>query len=918
MESLLLILTLVVLAVPISIIALFIRQSDLRARVDVLETELRKARAQLRDRTASASRPSETSPPEPPEIDAVPVPKPKPSARPPVPEKAVTAPPHTLSAPAVPNTPQGPAAPDQNGPIVMRAERLGALVTWLQGNWIYVISAISLALAGIFFVQYGVEQGLLPPVVRVIMALLLGAALIAAGEWIRRRYGDEGDGATAYLPSTFSGAGLVSMFGGVLAARRLYDLIGTEAAFAGLGLVAALAVVLGWFYGSFLMAIGLTGAIAAPFTLGGNTPEPYGLYGYFAIIAVVGLAVDAVRRWAWVSVLALALAVVAGHLIFVAKGGVAWYMLMLAGLALAAIIVPLRSLTPRHTGVTIAASVFHRGEIWPEFPTRLAGGTLAVAVALITLLPAQTEAEGGLALLCLGFLALALILWAANAPALTDLAVLPIAGFLVRIALEALNYGPLFREFIAGTIAERAPETSGPMTASWVLGMATLITLAAAWRSFRDSDWRVVWAAVAVLTAPVCALVLEFLWAPAAVMGAFPWALHALGLAGVMVVLAERFARADGDNHRRAAYAILSALSLIAFALFLLTTKGALTVALAVLVVTAAALDRKFRLPEMTVFIQIGVITLGWRLIVDPGMEWGFLSPPWEVWVAYGSVVAAMAAGLWLLRDMDRSRARIFLESGLAGFAAIFVNILLLRWIDDFADGWQVLSHWSFTLNAIPWLVVMLVQLYRVQLGGAMRYARWALATVAAVPGLGGLLIAATVANPLNGEYANWIMGPLILDTMVVAYALPALLLLAAVTRLGHLPGWLRTAFRGFGIGLLALYVTLEIRRFWRGEDLSAPGVTQPELYSYTVAMMITGAALVYQSIARGSPGLRRLGMGVIALTVAKVFLIDASGLTGLIRVVSFLALGLSLAALAWLNRWAADQAVDDADKSEG
>ncbi|MBC7737444.1 MAG: DUF2339 domain-containing protein, partial [Candidatus Saccharibacteria bacterium] len=39
-----------------------------------------------------------------------------------------------------------------------------------------------------------------------------------------------------------------------------------------------------------------------------------------------------------------------------------------------------------------------------------------------------------------------------------------------------------------------------------------------------------------------------------------------------------------------------------------------------------------------------------------------------------------------------------------------------------------------------------------------------------------------------------------------------------------------------------------------------------------------------------------RIGMAVIAVTVAKVFLIDASGLTGLTRVFSFLGLGLSLA----------------------
>ena len=54
---------------------------------------------------------------------------------------------------------------------------------------------------------------------------------------------------------------------------------------------------------------------------------------------------------------------------------------------------------------------------------------------------------------------------------------------------------------------------------------------------------------------------------------------------------------------------------------------------------------------------------------------------------------------------------------------------------------------------------------------------------------------------------------------------------------------------------------------------------------------------------------LRRIALGVIGLTAAKVFLVDASGLTGLTRVVSFAGLGLSLAGLAWLNRWAGSRA---------
>jgi uncharacterized membrane protein len=59
---------------------------------------------------------------------------------------------------------------------------------------------------------------------------------------------------------------------------------------------------------------------------------------------------------------------------------------------------------------------------------------------------------------------------------------------------------------------------------------------------------------------------------------------------------------------------------------------------------------------------------------------------------------------------------------------------------------------------------------------------------------------------------------------------------------------------------------------------------------------------------------LRRIAMAVIGLTVVKVFLWDAAGLTGLLRVVSFAGLGLGLAGLAWLNRWAAQSVSEPRD----
>ena len=53
---------------------------------------------------------------------------------------------------------------------------------------------------------------------------------------------------------------------------------------------------------------------------------------------------------------------------------------------------------------------------------------------------------------------------------------------------------------------------------------------------------------------------------------------------------------------------------------------------------------------------------------------------------------------------------------------------------------------------------------------------------------------------------------------------------------------------------------------------------------------------------------MRKVGLFVIGAAVAKVFFIDVSVLEGLMRVFSLLVLGLSLAGLAWLNRWAQEQ----------
>ncbi len=811
------------------------------------------------------------------------------------------------SGPILPVSPPPPAGPSLSD----------RLVKWLMVNWVYAVSALSLALAGIFFVQYGIEQGLLPPAVRVIAAILFGFALIGAGEWLRRRHGDEGPQASANLPSVFSGAGLVSIFAAVLAARQMYGLISAEVAFAGHLGAAALAVGLGWFHGPLLVAFGLLGAAVAPFIVAGEAAAGPWLYGYFLLLAAVGLAVDAVRHWGWVSALALVLSYGGGWLVMQGGAGLPGHVLHLVVLVGLAVVLPRLQLVPRHAGPAVLTALVAqggkagwRGALSVPVSVRLAAAAALVSTVLLVMQTGAPAGEAMLALLALTGLALALIFWADGAEGLADLAFLPSLGLIGALVLAGAGKMAVQQDYVAAAIPLRAPEAPAPMTAGLLLGLATLVGLGFAWRSRRSAGLlRWIDTGFAVLLAPLAAVTLDLLWHPLRVVGAFAWALQVIALAAVMVALALHYARADAPDRRRFAHATLSALSLIALALFSVTSATPLTLALAVLVVVAAGLDARFDLPEMRFFIQTGAAVLWFRLFGNPGIDWAMVAPAGQVLAAFLGTIAAFWAALRLLRGRPRDSARGVLESGAVGLAAVLVNIALTRRLIPFIEASDLETYWGASVNAMPWSILMLVQIYRLRLGGPMRRFRQAIALISAVLAGGGLFVAAVLLNPVLTATATaptaQVRGPLLLDSLALAYLLPALLLLLAGWKLPDLAEWVRRALLAIGAALMTLFVALEIRRFWEGDWLGVPRLVQGELYSYTVALMLGGAGLLYAAIARRSAILRRIAMAVIGFTIVKVFLLDASGLSGLTRVFSFLGLGLSLAGLAWLNRWA-------------
>jgi uncharacterized membrane protein len=153
--------------------------------------------------------------------------------------------------------------------------------------------------------------------------------------------------------------------------------------------------------------------------------------------------------------------------------------------------------------------------------------------------------------------------------------------------------------------------------------------------------------------------------------------------------------------------------------------------------------------------------------------------------------------------------------------------------------------------------------------------------------------------NPLWAEQA---VGPLpILNLLILAYAVPAAVILA-IDRLPTVKELIpdRTFTLAWMV-LILLFTASMLRQLFHGSLLVDLGLSEAE----DIARSILAIALAIGFLLWGIRTQRRdwrIGSLVLMLAaVAKVFLWDTSGLEGLIRIASFVALGFSLIGIGWL-----------------
>jgi uncharacterized membrane protein len=166
------------------------------------------------------------------------------------------------------------------------------------------IAGIALVLAAIFFLRYAVENGLLPPPVRVAIGVLVGTALLVVCELkAARKY--------EVTANALDAAGIAILFASFYAARALWDLIPASVAFGLLVLVTAVAVLLSIRHDSrFIAVLGLLGGFATPALLSTGENRPIPLFTYLLLLNA-GLAWVAFKKgWPLLTILTMVLTVI--------------------------------------------------------------------------------------------------------------------------------------------------------------------------------------------------------------------------------------------------------------------------------------------------------------------------------------------------------------------------------------------------------------------------------------------------------------------------------------------------------------------------------------------------------------------------------------------------------------------------------
>lgn len=758
------------------------------------------------------------------------------------------------------------------------------LISRLQDQWMVWLGGISVGLSGIFMVRYSIEQGLMSPTARILLSLFFGIALHALAELGRRRNVQQNQALAA-----LAGGASVILYAALLAALLLYDLVSPGPVFIALIIVSLATMALAVLHGPVLAILGILGAYVIPLLVDTGSDSILGLFVYSLIIssAAILLMHYVYRIWLW------------GYTV---AGALGWWFLSLpnndaegyrgyylAALAYLFLALPawdwlLKKTDPQESMVSNSA----------VDTSGIARAPVFYTLALIVL-------AFGLSIAGAASHSLAIVQW-------TPLVAICLIAAGSRDSLLRVALGSLLIQLLAwlslGLIASNGIQLEGlvgPEQPGFILYAAWMafVYVALCLRNLMQGRNQSFWFAFALISPlawlSLCYLLVSDL-SQSVYWGAISVALGVfyLGMAGWRLRQAGNpEATADTEKEMYTVWLILAGHFAYSLAVAIIFREAGLTLALSTQLLSIAWVIRRFNLPRLGLLLKVVLAIVVVRLTLNPWLLTYAADIHWSLWT-YGGAAIFCGLATWQLRhDSELGK---WLEAATLHLIVLTLWAETRYWLYDGEIFRQQADMLEFAINTALWSTLGLVYYQRHKVSHNLKSLYLLASKVLLVMGLGSYLIVLIPLNPLlSGEQIS--STPLI-NTLLLAYGYP-IVISALLFKF-----YAASARKQIGIfaGFSAfVFVSLEIRHLWQGGLSLSDFTSSGELYTYTIVWLVMSVACLLAGSIRYGNSVYKAGFGLMMLVIGKIFLLDMADLEGLLRVASFMGLGLSLLGLAYL-----------------
>ncbi|WCE30611.1 DUF2339 domain-containing protein [Vibrio sp. SCSIO 43137] len=757
--------------------------------------------------------------------------------------------------------------------LASQPEWLSRALSHLKKHWLVWVGGLALLIGVAYLVEVISHYIEITPLMRIVAAFSGSCLVLALAERFHQREKSYASIGFAYIPAVISAAGCMGLYSTIIFSYIIYSFLPPVVSLLSMGAVSVFTLSLYLRFGPLMAVLGVLAGYCAPFWFLDQSSNGFGLAGYISFIALAGLLLATHVRKAWLFPLVLIpyyLWMLAIEFTVRSEILSHWSLLYLT-LAIYFILgVPLM-------GWQLKTS-YHRSVT--EKTYNIVGA--AVAVGLLVAISFYNQADTILRLLCSIYLTL-LIAW------------LPVV-YQKRTHSRYLSYTSV--AIVLALLILLLP-VSASLSDGLVISLLMVMVSLLMARSFiqhmcrpRDKYTKLLLlAAPVVLTGTGWWVIYDSYYDSLWLWGGFT----------VLVILGYSYFSSLVKPVQRHIYASQHVIVAIALSFLFSGTELTLMMAVQVACIAWQMIKTRYRPASWAMKLAVSAAILRATLMtVIPEWQTGAVDLSGML-LLFALLLGLFGFSYWLIKAKYKKLAD-WLEGTIMYLLVVTLFSQTHYWL--FADvriwDWDRLLQLSIVYS-LQMLIVSAIYLLRAKRAERLKWLYSKYSELMFVLAAGLILINNTLLSPLINNTISADAPPLF-NWLSMGWLLAAIILLC-VNHYKLCPALITDKMIKIVSGvLLLLWGVMSIRQFWQDESMTLYVATSmAEQISYSLAGIITGVTFALYGTFRRNDHSKLIGLTILIVIMAKVFLVDTSELEGILRAISYLVLGGTLVGLGWL-----------------